>query len=306
MVAIVFYIFSFFLLSSAFAVVFARNPVHAVLFLILGFFNAAGLFILCGAEFLAMLLVIVYVGAVAVLFLFVVMMLNISPSREKLWFTSRRWLTLKKGLKDGGVYITLWLPCFTILSIILIWLALPGSDLNPVKLLVDLASRPFETLTFINNSSSTFLIPALLVLVSGLAAGKITSSLTKVSLFRVCEFLVKGLPAPLMTGMILTLEFIVMLVYWSPGGLHEKERLAVQGLVNNTAKATHALAELIYINYALAFLMAGLILLVAMIGAIVLTLHKRTDAKRQNIARQLSRRKENTLEIRKVKTGEGI
>ena len=98
-----------------------------------------------------------------------------------------------------------------------------------MKLLVDLASRPFETLTFINNSSSTFLIPALLVLVSGLAAGKITSSLTKVSLFRVCEFLVKGLPAPVMTGMILTLEFIVMLVYWSPGGLHEKERLAVQG-----------------------------------------------------------------------------
>ena len=72
-----FYLFSTILLASAFMVIAARNPVHAVLFLILSFFNAAGLFVLLGAEFLAMLLVVVYVGAVAVLFLFVVMMLDV-------------------------------------------------------------------------------------------------------------------------------------------------------------------------------------------------------------------------------------
>src|ERR1700743_405643 len=75
---IVFYLFSAVLLTSAFMVVASRNPVHAVLFLILCFFNAAGLFLLMGAEFVAMILVIVYVGAVAVLFLFVVMMLDIN------------------------------------------------------------------------------------------------------------------------------------------------------------------------------------------------------------------------------------
>jgi len=76
MTEIIFYIFSTFLVGASLAVIFSRNPVHSVLFLIFAFFNAAGLFILMGAEFLAMLLVIVYVGAVAVLFLFVVMMMN--------------------------------------------------------------------------------------------------------------------------------------------------------------------------------------------------------------------------------------
>src|SRR5271156_3914510 len=78
MSALFFYLFSALLLASAAAVVTSRNPVHAVLFLIVAFFNAAGLFLLAGAEFLAMILVIVYVGAVAVLFLFVVMMLDVN------------------------------------------------------------------------------------------------------------------------------------------------------------------------------------------------------------------------------------
>src|ERR1700752_2977896 len=77
-VAFFFYLFSAIMIASAFMVISARNPVHSVLFLILAFFNAAGLFVLLGAEFLAMILVIVYVGAVAVLFLFVVMMLDIN------------------------------------------------------------------------------------------------------------------------------------------------------------------------------------------------------------------------------------
>ena len=83
MTQIAFYLFSGILLFSGSMVIFARNPVHSVLYLILAFFNAAGLFILLGAEFLAMLLVVVYVGAVAVLFLFVVMMLDIAPLKKR-------------------------------------------------------------------------------------------------------------------------------------------------------------------------------------------------------------------------------
>jgi NADH-quinone oxidoreductase subunit J len=84
---IAFYLFSGVLIASAIAVIFARNPVHSVLWLILAFFNAAGLFLLAGAEFIAMVLIIVYVGAVAVLFLFIVMMLNIDFATLRSGFT---------------------------------------------------------------------------------------------------------------------------------------------------------------------------------------------------------------------------
>ena len=90
--AIFFYLFSTVMIASAFMVIAARNPVHSVLFLILAFVNAAGLFILVGAEFLAMILVVVYVGAVAVLFLFVVMMLDINLAKVREGFTRFAWL----------------------------------------------------------------------------------------------------------------------------------------------------------------------------------------------------------------------
>src|SRR6202790_2273596 len=82
-----FYLFSAMMIGAAFMVISARNPVHSVLFLILAFFNAAGLFVLLGAEFLAMILVVVYVGAVAVLFLFVVMMLDVDFAQLRAGFT---------------------------------------------------------------------------------------------------------------------------------------------------------------------------------------------------------------------------
>ena len=99
--AICFYIFATILIGSGIMVVFSKNPVHSVLFLILAFFNAAGLFVLLGAEFVAMILVIVYVGAVAVMFLFVVMMLDIN-------FTE-----LRKGVQDD-------LPIGLLIGIILV------------------------------------------------------------------------------------------------------------------------------------------------------------------------------------------
>src|SRR3990172_8043174 len=100
--AFFFYLFSVLAIAAGAMVVFAKNPVHAVLFLILTFFNAAGLFVLLGAEFLAMLLVVVYVGAVAVLFLFVVMMLDVDFAELKAGFIKNA----PAGLLVGGIVLT--------------------------------------------------------------------------------------------------------------------------------------------------------------------------------------------------------
>ena len=176
-------------------VVSSRNPVHSVLFLILAFFNAAGLFILLNAEFLAMLLVVVYVGAVAVLFLFVVMMLDINYSELREGFQKYRSL----GLLIGAV------------------------------LLVELFA------TFFKYSGN-----------------------------------VKSLP--------------------SPGAVHN----------------TKALGQVIYTDYIYLFQLAGLILLVAMIGAIALTLRKRSGVRKQVIADQNSRTRAETVKLAKVETGAGV
>jgi len=201
--AILFYIFAVVAVASGVLVVSARNPVHSVLFLILAFFNAAGMFILIGAEFLAMILVIVYVGAVAVLFLFVVMMLDID------------FLQLRSGFVR-------YLPIGAIIGLIL------------------LAELVF--------------VAAIL----GNAIAQHGASATMVS---------------------------------ATGGLP----------VTNT----RALGDILYTRYLLGFQLAGLILLVAMIGAIVLTLRHRADVRRQSIAEQLARRRTETVEVVKVPLGAG-
>ena len=201
--AILFYIFAVVAVASGVLVVSARNPVHSVLFLILAFFNAAGMFILIGAEFLAMILVIVYVGAVAVLFLFVVMMLDID------------FLQLRSGFVR-------YLPIGAIIGLIL------------------LAELVF--------------VAAIL----GNAIAQHGASATVVS---------------------------------ATGGVP---------LTN-----TRALGDILYTRYLFAFQLAGLILLVAMIGAIVLTLRHRADVRRQSIAEQLARRRTETVEVVKVPLGAG-
>jgi NADH-quinone oxidoreductase subunit J len=200
--ALFFYLFAFVAVASAFMVISARNPVHSVLFLILTFVNAAGLFLLTGAEFLAMILLVVYVGAVAVLFLFVVMMLDIDFAE------------LRSGIMEYA----------------------------PVGALVGL------------------ILAAELIIVVG---GSLISPTIAQS---------PAVPIPALT-----------------------ER-------TNTA----ALGDILYTNYVFFFEIAGLVLLVAMIGAIVLTLRHRQHIKRQNISAQVARTPETAVQVVKVKPGQGI
>jgi NADH-quinone oxidoreductase subunit J len=199
---IMFYLFAAVAIASAVMVVSARNPVHSVLFLILAFFNAAGLFVLLGAEFLAMILVIVYVGAVAVLFLFVVMMLDIDFAE----------------LRTGAM---------------------------------------------------------------------------------------RYLPIGALIGFILLAELAFIIVHWviAPG----VATVAAAPLPTTSGFSnTRALGDLLYTRYVFAFQLAGMVLLVAMIGAIVLTLRHRVGTRRQVIAEQLARRRSQTVEVVKVPVGAGV
>jgi NADH-quinone oxidoreductase subunit J len=199
---IAFYLFSAVLVASAIMVVFSKNPVHSVLFLILSFFNAAGLFILLGAEFVAMILIIVYVGAVAVLFLFVVMMLDINFAE------------LRRGINS---YLPFGIFLGVILFIELVFLVFQGWVAPP-------SGGP------------------------ALAA-----------------------PAPMLSE------------------------------ISNT----RALGQLIYTHYLYIFQVSGLILLVAMIGAIVLTLRHRPGVHRQRISDQIGRKRGDVLVVKEVSFGAG-
>ena len=198
--AIAFYVFATVAVAAGFLVVVARNPVHSVLWLILAFLSSAGLFVTLGAEFVAMLLIIVYVGAVAVLFLFVVMMLDVDFAE------------LKAGMAQ---YL-------------------------PIALLIALV----------------------LLMQFGLAFGAWTEAEQAQAL---------------------------------------REAVAPEGVTN-----TAALGLLIYDQYFMLFQLAGLILLVAMIGAIVLTLRHRRDIKRQNVLEQMWRDPAQAMELKDVKPGQGL
>ncbi len=197
-----FYLFAFIMIASAFMVIAARNPVHSVLFLILTFFNAAALFLLTGAEFLAMILLVVYVGAVAVLFLFVVMMLDVDFAE----------------LKRGALQ---YAPVGALIGLILLG-----------ELIFVFASHSFSPQT---GGQGTVPIPDLA-----------------------------------------------------------------------TRSNTAALGDILYTDFVFYFQIAGLVLLVAMIGAIVLTLRHKPNVKRQSISQQVARTPETAVEIKQVETGKGI
>ncbi len=197
-----FYLFAIVTVISGLMVITVRNPVHAVLFLILAFFNAAGLFVLLGAEFLAMILIIVYVGAVMVLFLFVIMMLDVNFSELR-----------------GG--FTTFLPVGGLIGFILLG-----------ELLLAVTAWTF---------------------------------------------------APQAATLI-------------------KDRIPPADQVTNT----EAIGQVLYTKYVYFFELSGLILLVAMVGAIVLTLRHRVGVKRQNIGVQIARDPRLAIEVKKVETGKGI
>jgi len=196
-----FYTFAIILVISSIMVIVTKNPVHSVFFLILAFFNATGLFVLMGAEFLAMLLLVVYVGAVAVLFLFVVMMLNID------------FKTLRKGM-------------------------------------------------------------------------------------------IKNAPLGIIIGGILLAEIVFSFMGMTYGVANQPGNELF--LVLAEEENTRALGKVLYTNYIYLFQCAGLILLVAMIGAIVLTHRKRDNAKHQDAVKQILRHKEDAIEIKKIEIGKGI
>ena len=197
--AFTFYLFTISTVTGGLFTVISRNPVHSVLWLILAFLSSAGLFVTLGAEFVAMLMIIVYVGAVAVLFLFVVMMLD-----------------------------------------------------------VDFAGLKAE--------------------------------------------MTKYLPLALLIGVVILMQLAMALGVWGFSEGVEGRIAAPVGEMDNT----RALGMLLYDQYFLLFQLSGLILLVAMIGAIVLTLRHRVDIKRQNVLNQMYRDPAKAMELRDVKPGQGL
>lgn len=198
--ALFFYLFATMCVASGFLVISSRNPVHSVLFLILAFFNSSGLFLLLGAEFVAMIMVIVYVGAVAVLFLFVVMMLDIDV------------VELRSGM-------------------------------------------------------------------------------------------LQYMPIGLTIGLILLIELIMVVGVWT---ISPDVVKAVAPMPGGDVSNTEAIGRILYTQYVYYFQSAGMILLVAMVGAIVLTLRHKPSVRRQNIADQVARNPETAIEIVKVKSGQGL
>ena len=198
--ALFFYLFAGVCIASAFMVIAAKNPVHSVLYLILAFVNASGLFVLLGAEFLAMILIVVYVGAVAVLFLFVVMMLDVDFAE------------LRQGV-------------------------------------------------------------------------------------------LQYLPVGALVGAVFLAELLLVVGAWVIGPTVPQ---AISAPIPETVSNTEALGRVLYTQYIYYFQAAGVVLLVAMVGAIVLTLRHRPSVKRQNAADQIARTRETAIEIRKVQPGQGL
>ena len=200
--ALFFYMFAIVAVAAGFMVIVARNPVHSVLFLILAFFNSAGRFVLLGAEFLAMILLIVYVGAVAVLFLFVVMMLDVDFAELKAGF-------------------------------------------------------------------------------------------------------IRYMPVGAAVGALLLVELLLVLVAW-----HIDPQIAATATAPippaSEVSNTEAIGRILYTKYVYFFQAAGVILLVAMIGAIVLTLQHKPNVKRQNVAEQIARDPKTAVRVTRVESGKGI
>lgn len=271
--SILFYIFSTLIVISSVAVITAKNPVYSVLWLVFAFFNSAGIFLILGAEMLAMLLVIVYVGAVAVLFLFVVMMLNIKTA------------TLKKGFQ---AYLPLGLALAAIL-----FLEISAITYNSSKKL-DIKNAKVIEQEEIENEVAKKVAEQIEEQIEK-AEEKIEEQIEKAKMAIVDnadQAKEVGEAVQDSTEMIVKID------------VDEAEKEVSQMLKKNTN--AHKIGNVLYTDYVLYFQTCGLILFVAMIGAIVLTLRHRGGVRKQVVTDQYKRNMKNSLEIVKVKSGEGV
>jgi NADH:ubiquinone oxidoreductase subunit 6 (subunit J) len=303
--------FSAVTLGSALMVIMARNPVHSVFFLILSFFSTSGLFVMLGAEFLAMLLMVVYVGAVAVLFLFVVMMLDIPAPTLKSWFIPR----LKEFCISFGILLCYLIIFFAAAYLMMAALSFVSdwgfgiAAINPTELTLG----PVQALTAIREPFSMekfhpwseFISACVTLLISALTGRQLAMTVMKKPFWKLMgNFVRQGAVGVLLTVIFLG-ELLLVFHFWG-----DTERAQEMGLLHINAESllpnTHALGQVLYTDYLYIFQTSGLILLVAMIGAIVLTHRHKSDSKRQDIRSQNNRRKEDVVELVKVEPGEGV
>ena len=303
MIEFLFYVFSTLLVGSALAVVFARNPVHSVLFLIFAFFNVAGLFVLLEAEFLAMLLVIVYVGAVAVLFLFVVMMMDISPASQRPVFSLQR---SKQAL--GNIYTLFsYAVIFSLVTLAMISIAPIVDAVQQAKQISmdNLVQIIQQSAWFVFAPDVGILYLVTTVLVTLFVARGVTQLLIKTSFIRIVSSFADSLLFMFVLGITILVTMIAVAYTWQSSNI-SSDLVASPTPPSDLMTNTHALGQIIYGDYILAFQACGIILLVAMIGAIVLTHRKREGVKKQDIFKQVMRKKEDTLSVQKMPLGKGV
>jgi NADH-quinone oxidoreductase subunit J len=301
MQALAFYLFSAITIGSALMVVSVRNPIHAVFCLILAFFGAAGLFLLLGAEFLAMILIVVYVGAVAVLFIFVVMMLDLSLPLLK----NNSLLRLKEVFRAFSkilLYCAVFWLVFSILVAIINLIVQSLNIFSFLSMMGDFIKSLFESWTLptleIGFGCIAFAIAFLL-------ARQAAQFVVHKGFFKLIKQFIKNFPLRFMIAFILAAELATVISLWKKASLLSEELTLAPTPPIAIMSNTHALGQLLYTDYIYVFQTSGLILLTAMIGAIVLTLRKREGVRRQNISEQVHRRREDAVELIKVETGQG-
>lgn len=305
MAQLAFYGFSALLLLSALAVVFARNPVHSVLFLILAFFNAAGLFVLVGAEFLAMILVIVYVGAVAVLFLFVVMMLRISPQTQRPFFSKSNFRHIFLTLRLFVYYLSIFLLIFGLLISLPVIADLAQQGYLNAGKFTQFSQAFFNSSWLVIKGTKGIIYSSLIILVASLIARQAAQFMVRHSFLSILSGFADSLPFLLLLGIAITGYFVIFGLKWASSSYSEEMTASAIPPIDLMAN-TQALGQVIYSEYVFAFQAAGIILLIAMVGAITLSLRQRDGVKHQNVRAQLSRSPENTLVLKKVPIGKGI
>lgn len=280
MTTLIFYGFSVFLILAAAGVVLCRNPVHGVLCLIAAFFNGASLCLFLGAEFIAMVLVIVYVGAVAVLFLFAVMMIDMSITEKPKVFSilslSHRVRSIGFFLRDASIHLFLAL----MIALVLEW-GLEGAN-------VILGSYSIAVKMCIWGAS--FILARIFL-----------APFFKQSLWERAKIALKSLPLAAIIGGVLGAEFISVIWHWPHNPIWGAGSATVATVTN-----THQIGRILYTDYMFAFQSVGVILLIAMIGAITLTLRPPTTRRIQNPKDQMNRRREDSVELRNMPIGGGV